>query len=151
MKLLQYLPVIFFLGLTTCCTAQHELSDVKWLSGEWKRLNMNAGKSGSESWRITSDTTLIGRGVTMRGTDTVFVEKLRITLRKGTLYYIADVAENAAPVAFKFTLLSSTSFTCENPQHDFPKRITYSLEENELKATIAGNGKSIAYSFEKVK
>lgn len=151
MKIFQYYLSILFLGLMTHCTAQHQLNDVKWLSGEWKRLDMTGGKSGSESWVIVSDSVLLGRGTTMRGTDTLFVEKLKIVSRKSALYYVADVAENGAPVAFKLIAATSGSFTCENLKHDFPKRIAYSLEGNRLKAVISGDGKSMEYWFERIK
>lgn len=151
MKRLPYYLTIFFLGVMTHCIAQHQLNDVKWLSGEWKRLNMTAGKSGSESWTIASDSLLLGMGTTIRGADTLFVEKLKIVLRKNLLYYVADIAENDAPVAFKLIAVTPKSFTCENLQHDFPKRIAYSLEDNRLKAVISGNGKSVEYWFERIK
>jgi hypothetical protein len=79
----------------------------------------------------------------------LFVEKLRIVVRDGNLHYVADVPENKMPVYFPFVELKKNSFVCENPDHDFPKRISYSLEGTTLKATISGDGKSIHYLFEK--
>jgi hypothetical protein len=40
----------------------------------------------------------------------------------------------------------------ENPQHDFPKKISYrKINETELQATISGGNKSISYLFQKTK
>jgi hypothetical protein len=127
--------------------AQHSLKDIAWLEGEWSRLNMKSGRTGHERWYKTSDSELIGFGVTLQGGDTVFVEKLRIILKEATLHYVADVPENKEPILFKFTDVSASGFICENPAHDFPKRIAYSLEGDKLKATISGGGKSIDYWF----
>jgi hypothetical protein len=130
---------------------QHSLRDVDWLKGQWKRTNSKPGRSGSEIWSQSSDSILVGKGVMLKGADTVFIEKIKIILRKDVLYYVADVEENAAPVAFKFTSLKPMAFVCENPLHDFPKQISYALEGDKLKAVISGNGKSIEYWFERVK
>ena len=85
----------------------------------------------------------------MRGSDTLFVEKLRILIRENNVYYVADVPENQKLVYFKLTEISDKGFVCENPDHDFPKKVTYQLEGNQLKATISGDGKSVDYVFEK--
>jgi len=45
--------------------------------------------------------------------------------------------------------ITDNSFVCENPQHDFPKKISYLKEGNKIKATISGDGKSFDYLFEK--
>jgi hypothetical protein len=48
------------------------------------------------------------------------------------------------------TEISAASFTCENPEHDFSKKIVYQKDGDKLKATISGDGGSIDYFFEKV-
>lgn len=89
-------------------------------------------------------------GVTLRGSDTVFVEKLSIIEKDGILNYVAEVAHNASATYFKFTAISETGFTCVNPSHDFPKKIEYALDGNRLTATISGDGKSIPFYFKKI-
>jgi hypothetical protein len=123
------------------------VENLKWLEGSWKRTNTKAGRSGMELWTKVSSTELKGKGITMHGTDTAFVEKLRIVVRDGELYYVADVPENQKPVYFRFTELKASSFTCENPDHDFPKKISYSVNDNRLSAKISGDGKEIEYLF----
>ena len=75
--------------------------------------------------------------MTMKGKDTVFVEKLRIIAREGDLFYVADVPENQKPVYFKLTEVTDRSFVCENPDHDFPKKIAYLFDGKSLKAAIS--------------
>jgi hypothetical protein len=77
------------------------------------------------------------------------VEKLKLVIKDDNIYYVADIAENKEPVYFKLTTITGNSFVCENPQHDFPKMISYQKDGNKIKATISGDGKSFEYLFEK--
>lgn len=127
-----------------------DLKNISWLTGKWSRTNAKPGRSGYEIWKSEADTVWIGRGINMRGSDTTFVEKLKIVQRNQQLYYVADVPNNAQPVNFLFTSIDATGFTCENPQHDFPKKITYTLIDNRMRAVISGNGQQIEYWFERM-
>jgi Domain of unknown function (DUF6265) len=146
--------IAFVLFLFANCTfAQPSISEfikLDWLAGKWNRTNAKTGRSGYEVWKKISKTEWIGKGVTMKGTDTLFVEKLKLICREGNIYYVADVPQNKSEVLFKFTELSEHGFVCENPQHDFPKKIAYTLDDNKLKAIISGDGKIMEYLFEKV-
>lgn len=107
------------------------------------------GQSGSERWTKISGTELSGLGLTMKGPDTVSFEKLKLIVKDEDVFYLADLPENKGRVYFRLTEISETSFTCENAEHDFPKKITYQKDGERLKATISGNGRSINYFFEK--
>jgi hypothetical protein len=131
------------------CQGQASLDDVAWLNGKWNRTNAKPGRSGMEQWKKISATELQGEGINLKGVDTVFVERLKIILKESQLYYVADITGNKEPVYFKFTNVTPNGFVCENPQHDFPKKIVYAVEDNKLKATISGDGKQIDYLFEK--
>ena len=77
----------------------------------------------------------------------VFLEKIQIVSKNGNIYYVADVKENKAPVYFKFTSLTPDGFVCENPEHDFPKRIEYRLTGSTLTVIISAGAKSQNYLF----
>ena len=83
----------------------------------------------------------------MKGTDTVFLEKIQIIAKDGELYYVADVKENEAPVPFKITSQTQEGFICENPNHDFPKKIEYKLNGLNLTVVISAGSKSQEYLF----
>jgi hypothetical protein len=124
----------------------HSLS---WLEGSWTRFNIKKpGRTASEQWKKTGEYELSGLGVTRQGNDTVFVEKLKIIIQGNEIHYVADVPENPNPVHFIFTKLSSNEFICENPNHDYPKKIAYRLEGNTLKAQTSGDGKVQEFVFE---
>ncbi len=138
--------------LSTIVYSQHinnDFAKLKWLTGTWKRTGMKPGKMGTETWATSSPTKLIGTGITMKGKDTVVAEKLQLIIKNDSIFYVADVTENPEPVYFKLTSITDHSFVCENLQHDFPKKIVYTLIKGKLKATISGNGKSIDYYFNK--
>jgi hypothetical protein len=154
MKQLLFTSLLFCLLTTakaqnTSGEASDNFNKLSWLTGTWNRTNTKPGRSAHEKWERSGTTALIGWGVNLKGQDTVFVEKLKIVVKDNAIYYVADVPENKQPVYFKITAVSSEGFTCENPMHDFPKKIEYKLEGQHLKATISGNGKAIDYLFER--
>ena len=150
--------LIFFLAFITIsllsqaqsvtASADH-LKKIDWITGTWNRLDMKPNKSGSERWEKISPTEWQGWGVSMRGKDTSFVEKLRIIAKDNLIFYVADVKGNKDIVYFQFVSLGDDHFVCENPAHEFPKRIEYKLRGNQLQASISGDGKTIPYLFEK--
>jgi hypothetical protein len=139
----------FTMAAYSQANAKKEFDKLKWLNGSWKRTNSKAGQSGAETWAITSPDKLTGKGITMRGKDTAYVEKLSLIIKGNEIFYVADVPDNSKPVYFKLTQITADSFVCENPEHNFPKKIAYQLSGSHIKAVISGNGKSVDYLFEK--
>lgn len=123
-----------------------------WLVGTWNQTNVSKpGRTSHERWERYGQYELRGCAVTLQGSDTLFVEKTTILIKDNELYYVADVPGNSAPVYFKFIELTNTGFVCGNPEHDFPKKISYQLTGKTLKAQISGNGNAIDYYFHKKK
>jgi len=138
------------LALAQDLTGEQKLKKLFWLEGTWNRTNVKAGRTASERWVKTDQGEFQGWGVSMNGPDTSFVEKLKIITKDNEVYYVADVSGNKELTYFKFTELTAAGFVCEDPEHDFPKKISYQVNGTKLKATISGNGKSIDYLFEKI-
>ncbi len=127
-----------------------DFKQLKWISGQWSRTNVREGQTANETWTKVSEYLYEGIGVSMKGSDTTFVEKLRIELKDNAIFYVADVRENASPTYFKITQLSETGFTSENPEHDFPKVIDYQLKHKTLTVIISdGDQKKMGFIFEK--
>lgn len=124
-----------------------KMKQMEWLLGNWTRTNIPAGKSGYEIWRRTSPTVWQGRGISMKGADTTFVEILKIAIENDRLYYIADVPENKKPVYFEVTAVTADSFTCENPKHDFPKKILYRFDGTEIRARVSAGEQGQDFVF----
>jgi hypothetical protein len=148
-NLIFFTVLIFFSSNVLAQPSSKDFNKLNWLEGKWIRTNVKPGKSASEMWKKISGTEWKGKGVTLKGTDTLFVEKLKLIVKEGNIYYVADVPENKTEVLFKFTELNDHGFVCENPKHDFPKKISYQRDGNKIKAVISGDGKSMEFLFEK--
>lgn len=129
----------------------NNFENLEWLIGTWDLANAKPGTNNTESWSRISDSELSGYGVTVRGGDTIMIEKMKIMQKNHKMFYVADIKENKEPVFFELVEITENEFVCENPQHDFPKMIVYKKIDNMLKATISGNGKFIDYLFVKRK
>lgn len=138
---------LFLRAQQTGSAVEAQFKSLHWLAGNWERINVKPGRTASEKWELASLAELKGLGVTMKGRDTVFLEKIQLKIEGDHIYYIADVEENKQPVYFKLVETGSTGFVCENPTHDFPKKIVYRLKKNSLTVTISGDGRSQDYLF----
>jgi len=79
-------------------------------------------------------------------------EEIKLIKKGNDFYYVPDVAGPQGPVEFKIISFDRNSFTAENPNHDFPKKIIYKkINEQQLEATISGGNRSMNYVFKKVK
>ena len=149
----QNLLLIMVLAISTIAVhaqnAEQNFKKLNWLSGIWQRTDVKPGQTAEESWKISATNELTGTGITKQGDKIIFKEKLQLLIKDNQIYYIADVTTSKQPTWFKLTQLTDTVFVCENPDHDFPKKIVYQLSGNKLLATISGNGKSIDFNFVK--
>ena len=69
--------------------------------------------------------TMLAVGRTTRGRRTVFFEFLRIEQTPDAITYHAAPKGRAPATPFKMTQVADGKVVFENPQHDFPVRITY--------------------------
>ncbi len=138
-------------GLAFSQLSSDKLSQFSWLEGSWKRTDAKPGYEAFETWWKVSNKEYHGIGVTLKAGDTVFVEQLKLIQKQDELFYVATVSPQAGPVYFKIVASKEDGFTASNPNHDFPKEINYNLNENRIKATISGDGKSIDFHFKKSK
>lgn len=64
----------------------------------------------------------------------------------GVLRFIA-MPGGAKPVEFRARMHGTKTVMFENRVHDFPKRVTYLREADELRASVAGGDKSLRFVF----
>lgn len=127
-----------------------EFEKLSWLNGAWNQTNITKpGSALVEQWTKSGDYEMRGQATTTQNGDTVYVERITLQIKDNAIYYVADVPQNKQPIYFKLISITGNGFVCENPEHDFPKKITYELTGNQLKATISGNGKSFDYLYVK--
>ncbi len=120
--------------------SQTDFEKLLWIADRW--ISADGETTSYEHWEKASDTLYTGGSETVKNGDTVSSEKLKLVKEGSEIFYIADVKHNPASVKFKLTSLSETEAVFENPEHDFPQKITYRNVEGNLHATIEGPGKN---------
>lgn len=143
--------------LLTCFSCQQkttfsELEKADWFLGRWE--NKTPEGTFSEEWKIENDSLYLGESYFISNNDTLFAETVRLEQRKNDLFYVVSVPNQnkEQPVAFKLTSSTIDYLVFENPEHDFPKKITYKLvTKDSLYAEISGDGKSQGFPFTKIK
>jgi|SRR5687767_1057868 len=119
---------------------ENKMDQFDWLTGSWT----TKVKKGTimESWHAFNDSTMLGESVmiSLTGQSNV-LENLKLSYQSGTYYYVSRVKgqNNGQEVKFRITSHSKNGFVAENPEHDFPKRITYQLvNKDSIHAFIDG-------------
>ncbi len=155
------LNILFLISLITFCSCNRtsdvtiQKSDPKrliekadWLIGEWYNLS----KDGvfTEIWTRKDDSTFSAVGFFIAGMDTVLNEKITLKEMNGELFYIPVVPNqnNGKEIPFKLTSVTEKQLVFENPNHDFPQKISYSLiTKDSIYTEISGNNKGKTYSI----
>lgn len=137
-----YFLLLFAIALFSCKKAQKPQPN--WLVGKWERVNEKPGKSTFDFWN--KDLTAIG--FTLKESDTIFKEIMSIVTIKDTLHLKVE-GVNEKPTLFKFTQQTDTSFVCENKENEFPKKIYYFLDNQQLKCKISNEEFSVDFVYNK--
>lgn len=139
---------LFFVSLVifTCCLfslptlAQTEcatLDKANFLFDQWQTAQ--SGKRTTEHWWVIDEMNAQGVGRWINSEEKIsYQEELRLIVMQDQLYYLAKVAQNPLPIAFKAIKCESNRIVFENLQHDFPQRIEYLNTDNKLLVTVSG-------------
>jgi Domain of unknown function (DUF6265) len=120
--------------------AQTNMQKLEWIVESW--VSSSGETNSYEHWEKISDELFTGGSETVKSGDTLFSEKLKIVKEGEEIFYVADVSHNPMPVKFRLTSISDTMAVFENPEHDFPQKISYNYTDGDLHATIEGPGKN---------
>ena len=127
-----------------------QVNTFDWLLGSWKRSNDQPGLQTFEHWEKISEEELLGSGFTLKESDTVWRESIRLRKTEDSWNFeVTGQGEEQATI-FKLTKIEMESFTCENKANEFPKKIRYAKVEKGLNAVISGDGKVILFQFSKL-
>jgi hypothetical protein len=122
-------------------TSKPSLADLSWLSGSW------SGESGGiqmeEYWTAPKGNSMVGMHRDVGKGRTMLFEFLRIEQKGDQIIYLSMPNGRSPATSFPLKELSGTRVVFENPSHDFPQRIIYWKDGNDLRARIEGtqNGK----------
>ena len=128
-------------------TVRGTIDQLSWLAGVW------TGTTGSEErWTPPGGRSMFGVSRTLKNNVLTEFEFLCIVERGGGLVYQAMPNGRSPATDFRMTRLDTNSVTFENPAHDFPKSIRYSLRaDGTLEAVVGGasGGRSITFTFKR--
>lgn len=153
---MKYFPVKIILSIvtltiiTSCNDNYSKIEKANWFIGEWE----NTSDEGSfrEIWTKTNDSVYSGISIVVIEQDTVFYENISLEQKKDSVFYNVSVKGQNKDQAVSFYLTSSDydKLVFENPNHDYPSKITYSkVSKDSIVAEIFGlkDGKKITESF----
>jgi hypothetical protein len=131
-------------ALLACSSAQadacNSLEAARWLLGSW--LADSGKRIVTETWSEASATTYEGAGLTRAAADGKVVdgEALRLVAMADAVFYVAKVAHNDYPVAFRLTTCEPGRLIFENPGHDFPRRLEYRRAGSDRMEVFVSDG-----------
>ena len=116
------------------------LADLDWLAGGWTTAS-EVGQMTEEHWTPAAGSKMFGVNRTFTYGRPDGFEHMVIESRPEGLFYLAMPGGHTPAVAFRLTECRPGWAAFENPEHDFPKRVTYEkLGPDKLRATVsAGN------------
>lgn len=106
-------------------------SSLDWLTGCWQT------KSGEirEVWSESEDGYYFGYSVVMQGKQVVFFEQMRIDPGPSPIFNAYP--SGLGPSAFPASETANSSITFANPDHDYPQKIRYARDGDNLNAVIS--------------
>lgn len=114
-----------------------DLTSLSWLVGSW------GDEKTLEHWTDGQGGLMLGVHRDLRDGRASFFEFLRIALtRDGGIVYLASPAGRHPPTVFPAVALERDRVVFANPEHDYPQRIEYSLEDGALIVTISNADQS---------
>lgn len=119
---------------------QARISQIDWLAGTW--IGATETSTFEERWTPRAGGSMMAIARTIRGGIMFGFEFLCIVERNGGLVYQAMPNGRQPATDFTLTQIDGDSLTFENPAHDFPKKIRYTLSaDGTLTAVISGDEK----------
>jgi Domain of unknown function (DUF6265) len=133
-----------------------QLEKAGWLLGTWQ--NQSPEGVATEVWKQENDSVYAGSSHFVIGQDTVSSESIRLEASGQSLAYVPTVKgqNNDAPVRFTLSTATDKQMVFENPAHDFPQKISYTLVGAdslvaEISGTVEGQAQSQAFPMKRVR
>ena len=136
--------VSLFLFITTSVTAQGTkptLADLSWMAGSW--TGESGGIQMEEHWTAPKGNSMVGVHRDIGKGRTMLFEFLRIEQQGDQIVYLSMPNGRSPATPFPLKEIAGTRVVFENASHDFPQRIIYWKDGDDLRARIEGtqNGK----------
>jgi hypothetical protein len=118
------------------------IADLAWMAGSW--TGESRGIQMEEHWTAPKGNSMIGIHRDVGKGRTMLFEFLRIEQQGDQIVYLSMPNGRSPATPFALKEISGRRVVFENPKHDFPQRIIYWKDGNDLRARIEGtmNGKA---------
>jgi hypothetical protein len=142
MKLVWMFAVAAVLVSDAAAQAKPTLESLAWLTGVWR--GVTDGVEMEEVWMAPKGHSMMGIHRDVGKGRTLSFEFLRIEQQGDRIVLLAMPNGQAPATPFPLKDASGMRVVFENPTHDFPQRIIYWKDGNDLRARIEGtmNGKA---------
>jgi Domain of unknown function (DUF6265) len=131
-------------------TIAQEMEAAAFLSGNW--LEKTERGETQEMWTQPRGDVMAAVNTALRGNRASF-EFLRIIKRDGKLIYLASPGGRTPPTEFPLKEHGPGRLVFENPTHDFPTRLIYTLRGDTLTAriegTLGGKERAMEWTFKR--
>jgi hypothetical protein len=118
-----------------------------WLAGCWELRSGN--RETLEMWMAPAGGLMLGASRTLVNGAVREYEQLVLKVDSGKLVYTATPSGQQT-ASFTSTEITDSSFTVENPEHDFPQRIIYRRRgADSLVARIEGGTRGFDYPMKR--
>ena len=114
------------------------ITDVDWLLGKWS-VTKN-GRTYIEHWTQSMPSYFEGDNQMLKDDALIFQEFVQLIERGNQIIYSVTIPNQNDSKAINFNLTSNDPYRLvfENLEHDFPKRMVYALENDQLHITATG-------------
>ena len=137
---------VFFAFVVTASTAigiasieaddpKPHIEDLAWMGGHW--VGKTAEGEMEELWIEPKGGMMLAVHRETADDRPTFFEYLRIEDRDGSVVYVAS-PRGGHPTEFELSSIDGTRAVFENPDHDFPQRIIYHLQDGVMTSRIEG-------------
>jgi|GEM_PF-2133212 len=111
--------LIFIAGCSDSGSQKKDLERFNWLIGSWS----DTTNGFFENWSLSGDSALTGNGLQIKEGDTIFEESLSVKIVDNNWSYVVRYGTEET----HFTLANEPgdSLVFQNPDNEFPRRITY--------------------------
>jgi hypothetical protein len=134
-------------------TAADDVTALAWMAGCWAS---EKGEAGSvEHWLPPAGGTMLGVSRTVKNGQTVEFEFMQVRLSSDHRLVLIAIPSGQKEAAFISSSVGKDSVTFENPDHDFPQKVSYRLEPGgrligRIEGDRGGTPRSIEFPMRRV-
>jgi hypothetical protein len=152
------LILLLSISLISCFNSntKAKITVADWLPGKWENKSIDGDLL--ETWTKLNDSVYYGQSFFIKGKDTLHSEHIQLVQKGENLLYISNIKgqNNDKPVTFIKNDTIEKQLVFENPNNDYPKKISYNPISKdgliiEISGTQEGKLSFDTYTLKKVK